>query len=118
MTGHNLKQALAEADDIENAEQTTIDEPSPAHSKVSQPGRTRSRVLQVRLNPEELATLERIAERRGLPVSTVARGELLRIITEEAAPTDRLEQLSEAANRVRSLADDIRNDLQGNPAHL
>jgi hypothetical protein len=115
---NKLQQALAEADEIEAAEHATdTDAPLPAHVKVSQPGRARSKVLQVRLNPDELAALEHIAQRRKLPVSTVARAQLLRLIADETAPTDRLLQLIEAANQVRSLADDVRKDLRGRASH-
>lgn len=40
-------------------------------------GHSRSRVLQVRLNEDELAMLEKFADARGLPISTVARSLLL-----------------------------------------
>lgn len=40
-------------------------------------GHQRSRTLQVRLNEEELAALAALAERRGVPVSTLARDLLL-----------------------------------------
>src|ERR1700689_5308390 len=42
-------------------------------------GNGRSKVLQVRLNPEELAELEGGAATRGLPISTVAREGLVRL---------------------------------------
>jgi hypothetical protein len=41
-------------------------------------GHGRSRTLQIRLNPEELEELERVAASRGLPTSTVAREAILR----------------------------------------
>jgi hypothetical protein len=76
---------LAEvSDEAEAAELTTDpDAPLPPHVKVSRPGRVRSKVLQIRLNPEEMAAVEAVAERRGLPVSTVAREQLLRLVQEE-----------------------------------
>jgi predicted DNA binding CopG/RHH family protein len=40
-------------------------------------GHSRSRVLQIRLNSDELERLESVAEERGLPTSTVARALLL-----------------------------------------
>ncbi|WP_264016045.1 hypothetical protein [[Mycobacterium] manitobense] len=52
---------------------------------MSRPNRSTSRVLQVRLSPEEMEALERIAKRRKVPVSTVAREQLLGLIAEEAA---------------------------------
>lgn len=47
-----------------------------AGSKVTR-GHQRAKTLQVRLNAEELEALKRLAERRGLPVSTLARDILL-----------------------------------------
>ncbi|MCV7384305.1 hypothetical protein [Mycolicibacter longobardus] len=51
--------------------EATIDQPDdgqplPPHVKVSRPNRLRRRVRQVRLNPDELESLERLAARRGL----------------------------------------------------
>jgi hypothetical protein len=43
-------------------------------------GHGRSKTLQIRLNPEELEELERVAASRGLPTSTVAREAILRSI--------------------------------------
>jgi hypothetical protein len=86
MSNRKLLQAIAEADEIEAAEHTTDpDAPLPAHVKVSQPGRARSKVLQVRLNPEEMAALEAIAQDRGLPVSTVAREQILHLLSADDA---------------------------------
>lgn len=117
--GSKLEQALAEADEIEAAERTADpDAPLPAHVKVSQPGRARSKVLQVRLNPEEMAALEEIAERRELPVSTVAREQILQLIGDEADGESgrsvamlRLGRLIVAAERIKEYADDVRCEL-------
>lgn len=108
-----LEQALAEADEIEAAERTTDpDAPLPANVKVSQPGRARSKVLQVRLNPDELAELEAIAERRGLPVSTVAREQILRLVAEDTGEEPNpLGQLLDAAERVNEIAHEVRRQL-------
>lgn len=48
-------------------------------------GHRRSKVLQIRLNDEELAELERLGETRGLPASTVAREAILRQLYPEVA---------------------------------
>lgn len=56
-------------------------------------GNGRSKVLQVRLNPDELGELERVAAQRGLPTSTVAREAIIRLIRPEVARTA-------AANRL------------------
>jgi hypothetical protein len=64
---------------IEAAEADQTDRPLPPHVKVTY-GNPNAKVLQVRLNPEELEALDRIAERRELPVSTIAREQLLKLI--------------------------------------
>jgi hypothetical protein len=56
--------------------------PYPENVKISR-GNPRSKVLQVRLNPDEFAAIERIADKRKLPASTVARELLLKLIAEE-----------------------------------
>jgi hypothetical protein len=58
--------------------------PYPENVKISR-GNPRSKVLQVRLNPDEFAAIERIAADRKLPASTVAREELLKLIADEAS---------------------------------
>lgn len=68
-------------------------------------GHGRSKTLQIRLNPEELEELERIAASRGLPTSTVAREAILRLIRPveaRAAAASRL--VDEFARYVDSLA--------------
>ncbi len=63
--------------------------PLPSHVKVSRPGRAGAKVLEVLLNPEELDALEAIAAERDLPVRTIAREQLLKLIDEHAAPAKR-----------------------------
>jgi len=107
-----LEQALAEADEIEAAERTADpNAPLPPHVKVSRPGHARSKVLQVRLNPEEFAALEAIADRRELPMSTIAREQLLRLIADQEASDQPLVALIAAADRVQALASNVREDL-------
>jgi hypothetical protein len=80
-----LNDLLAEvADEAEAAEADQTERPIPDHVKVTR-GNPRSKVLQVRLNPDEMAALEAIAERRELPVSTIAREQLLRLIAADTA---------------------------------
>jgi predicted DNA binding CopG/RHH family protein len=78
-----LDKATADAEAARGQDQ---DAPLPAHVTVSRPNRARSRVLQVRLNPEEFEAVERVAAARGLPASTVAREQLLRMACEDEAP--------------------------------
>lgn len=79
----NLDERLAQlAEEAEAGEADQTMRPLPPHVRVSRPGHARSKVLQVRLNRDELAALEAIAQRRGLPVSTVAREQLLRLLSD------------------------------------
>ncbi|GFG71169.1 hypothetical protein [Mycolicibacter senuensis] len=114
--GKRLDEALAEADEIERADAEADAAPEtlvPGHVKVSRPNRARSRVLQVRLNPDEFEALEAIAERRGLPVSTVAREQLLRLVAQDEAaqrgetPIRAWGDLVSAMDRLRLLQPEI-----------
>jgi hypothetical protein len=71
------------------------DTPIPDSAKISR-GNGRSRVLQIRLNPGELAALERVADERGLPTSTVAREAIIRLIRPEVARTESEKRLIDA----------------------
>jgi hypothetical protein len=93
------------AEEAEAAEADQTDRPIPPHVKVTR-GHPRSKVLQVRLNPEELEALERIATRRELPVSTIARERLLELIAEESS-LDPAAQIAAAADKIRSLVNRV-----------
>lgn len=80
----------------------------PDHVTVSRPGRVRSKVLQVRLNPEEFDALEQIAAQRDLPVSTVAREQLLGLIARDAQSRETgaqelIGQLTLVTDRLRAM---------------
>lgn len=66
-------------------------------SKITR-GHERARTLQVRLNVEELDALSRLAEQRGLPVSTLARDLLLA-------------QMADSDNSAKALIAKIRAEL-------
>lgn len=66
----------AEAAASEQGEADQSDRDLPEGTTVTR-GRGRSRTLQVRLNQDEYAELEKLAKARDLPVSTVARSMLL-----------------------------------------
>lgn len=103
----SLEDRLADiADEAEAGEEDQTAKLIPAHVKVSR-GNPRSKVLQVRLNPDEYAAIERIAEHRGLPASTVAREALLNLVAEEDAEGQLLVALVAAADRIKALAADI-----------
>lgn len=75
--------------------------PLPDHVKLSRPNRARSKVMQVRLTPDEFEAIERIAEQRGLPPSAVARAQLLKLIAEGwSAVTPNLAGLAAELERV------------------
>ena len=109
---NGLDDLLAEiGDEAETAEVDQVDKPIPPHVRVTR-GNPRSKVLQVRLNPEELESLERIARRRELPVSTIAREQLLRLIAEDHLGNPRAlaelrERLAGAADTILQVADSI-----------
>jgi hypothetical protein len=108
----SIDDLLAEiGDEAEAAEADQTDRPIPPHVKIHR-GSPRSKVLQVRLNPEELESLERIARRRELPVSTIAREQLLRLIAEDHLASPRAlaqlrERLAGAADTILQVADTI-----------
>ncbi|MCG6568450.1 ribbon-helix-helix protein, CopG family [Tessaracoccus sp. Y36] len=64
-------------------------------------GHQRAKTLQVRLNAEELEALTRLAERRGLPVSTLARD----ILLTQLAGSD--ESAGALIARIRAELDDL-----------
>jgi Ribbon-helix-helix protein, copG family len=83
-----LDEAAADAE----AGEDDLDVEFPAHVKITRGG-PRTRVLQVRLNDDELAALEALAESRGLPPSTVVRELILNALNPapaQAAATRRL----------------------------
>lgn len=69
-------------------------------SKVTR-GHQRAKTLQVRLNTEELEALAQLAERRGLPVSTLARD----ILLTQLAASD--ESAGALIARIRAELDDL-----------
>ena len=94
-----LAEIAAEAEAGE-ADQTY--RPIPEHCKVTRPGVARSKVLQVRLNPEEFDAIERLAAERGLPTSTLARAALVEMLRGSVGGR------VDAAVRLAVLADEIR----------
>lgn len=86
----NLDDLLADiGNEAEAAEVDQADKSIPPHAKITR-GNPRSKVLQVRLNPEELEALDRIARSRELPVSTIAREQLLRLMAKAHLESPRI----------------------------
>lgn len=108
----------AEAEAIAAAETDEDDgSPLPDHVTVSRPNRARSKVLQVRLNPDEYEALERIAAARDLPVSTIARAQLLDLVRSEsswdAGESDNVEDLFEdVSDLLAKLEESVKRRLQ------
>lgn len=73
-------------------------------SKITR-GHQRARTLQVRLNVEELDALSRLAEQRGLPISTLARDLLLA-------------QMADSDNSAKALIAKIRAELDDLATHV
>ena len=101
--------------EAEAGEADQADRPIPPHVKVSRPNQTRSKVLQVRLSPAEFEAIERIAQQRGLPSSTVAREQLLALFNRHesfnahkspVAPTltEIVSQFEQATTSLRAVA--------------
>lgn len=83
------------------------DAPLPDHVQVSRPNRSRSKVLQVRLNDDEFEAIESIAAARHVPVSTVARDQLISLINQVRAQepgslTVQVAQLVEIATKLQA----------------
>lgn len=95
-----------EAEAVEAARGQEGDGPLPDHVKVSRPNQAQSKVLQIRLNPEDFVALEAIATRRDLPVSTIAREQLLKLLAPDesgAAPGTMLAAVSELVSLATSI---------------
>lgn len=99
MASENVRDDIAAIIDNEVAAiEADRDAPFDVSTKMSR-GNGRSKVLQVRLNPEELSELESMAEERGLPTSTVAREAILRLISPDVARTAAANRLIEEFTR-------------------
>jgi len=114
MSDKTADRLAAIAAEAEAAETDQTDRPIPAHVTVGRPNRARSRVLQVRLNPDEFEAIERIAADRGLPPSTVARERLLAMIREDQGPeADVATVLVDVADQLRAVATRINPNAVG-----
>lgn len=105
-----------EAEHVEQAEKDTQDETRiPDNVKVTR-GNPRSKVLQVRLTAEEYEAIERIAARRDLPVSTIAREQLLKIVDDDPVATAYgIVNVIHAATQLNELALSLRNQIAHTP---
>lgn len=86
----------------------TKDEPYPSDApSPTRPGLARSKVLQVRLNPDEYDALIAHASAREIPASTIVRGWILSRLDEVERADDALpaavDQLAHDVNQLRRL---------------
>ena len=95
-------QALIAAE-AEHAEATMNDPiPAAALARATRPNRANSVAFTLRLNPDELAAVERLADVRDIPAATLVRGWIVRqLAAERATPTD-----ATAAAYSRALLDE------------
>ena len=75
------------------------DAPVPANSSVSRPNRARSTVYSIRLNSEEVAEVQALAEAAGLPASTLVRSWIVERIRAEHGEVSNAEAELRAAQR-------------------
>jgi uncharacterized protein YbaP (TraB family) len=108
----HLQNAMAEeADAIDQDRDAPITERS-----IVTRGHGRTKVLQIRLNDDELTELERLAATRGLPPSTVAREAILRLLNPEASR--RIEGRRLAAELRRFVDDFMTDDAPAESQHV
>mgnify|MGYP004702316357 CR=1 FL=1 len=78
--------------------------PTDALQRATRPNRAKSVMFSLRLNPDELAELQAVAEARGVPASTLVRGWILqRLTAERTTPNDTTLMLDRLENDVRVL---------------
>jgi len=82
-----------------DASEANPDAPIAKGAKVTRPNRRRSTVYSIRLNPDEVAALQSIADVAGVPGSTLARAWIVERIQEEEAGLSDAEAELRAAQR-------------------
>jgi predicted transcriptional regulator len=92
------------------ASEANPDAPIAEDAKVTRPNRRRSTVYSIRLNPDEVAALQSIADAAGVPGSTLARSWIVERIQEEEAG------LCDAEAELRAAQRHL-NHLQGHLRH-
>lgn len=92
-------------EEAEHAE-ATKDDPIPADAlaHVTRPNLAKSVTFSLRLNPDELASVQALAEDQGVPASTLVRGWIVRrLAAERTAPTDTAAVVERLEADVRTL---------------
>lgn len=62
--------------------------PAEAAARATRPGQARSVMFSLRLNPDELAAVQALAEAQGVPASTLARGWIVQQLAAQSTGTD------------------------------
>ncbi len=91
--------------EAEHAE-ATKEEPIPAEAlaRATRPGRAKSVMFSLRLNPGELAAVQALAEAQGVPASSLVRGWIVqRLGAENNGPNDTATMLDRLETDVRRL---------------
>jgi hypothetical protein len=86
-------------DEETEASEKNRDAPIPESAKVTRPNQARSTVYSIRLNPDEVAALQSLAEAAGVPGSTLARSWIVERIREERSELSDAEAELRAAQR-------------------
>ena len=81
------------------ASEDNRDAPIPEDAKITRPNQGRSTVYSIRLNPDEVAALQSIADAAGVPGSTLARSWIVERIQEDRAGLSDAEAELRAAQR-------------------
>lgn len=88
----SIKEILDEEAAAAESTKDSLDVEIPPHVTISRGG-PRTRVLQVRVNDDELAAVEALAQKRNLPPSTVVREMILNALNPAAAQVAARQQL-------------------------
>lgn len=92
-----VEQIAAEAE-------ATMDDPMPPGTVYTRPNRAKSVTFSLRLNPDELATVQQLADERDVPASTLVRGWIVRqLAAERGAPSDTAAVVERLEADVRTL---------------
>src|ERR1700680_3747288 len=81
------------------ASETNRDAPIAKGARITRPNRARATVYSIRLNPDEVAALQSLADAAGVPGSTLARSWIVERIREEQAGLSDAEAELHAAQR-------------------
>lgn len=81
------------------ASEENPDAPVPSGAKVSRPNRARSTVYSIRLNPDEVAAVQALADDAGIPPSTLVRSWIVERVRIEQGEVSEAEAELHAAQR-------------------